>query len=333
MFLFRTSGPSETVPTNPVLQGIRNGADRTGTNFDYLLKTAQRESALDPDAKAGTSSATGLFQFIEQTWLGMVRSEGSRHGLEDAAKAISQNADGRLSVADPQAREKIMALRRDPQIAATMAGAFTQRNREQLATALGREPTGGELYIAHVLGAKGAQDLIATAQNAPQRPAARDFPDAASANRNIFFEKSGKARSAADVYNVLASQHASIASVVSETTATTASLPSERKGLMGLFSTGGSRQPVSDAVANLWSRQRGQGVQYASLEPAARFFPNSSGAVQSPESAEQVVADRLITAPLPPTRPAGLEPPVATSAKTRNRPLNLNAFLRQGLTP
>jgi hypothetical protein len=328
MFLFRTSGPSEAAPTNPVLQGIRQGADRTGTSFDYLVKTAQRESALDPEAKAGTSSATGLFQFIEQTWLGMVRSEGPRHGLEDAAKAITQTADGRLSVADPQTREKIMALRRDPQVAATMAGAFTQRNREQLSSALGREPTGGELYIAHVLGARGAQDLIATVQNTPQRAAARDFPDAAAANRNIFFEKSGKARSAADVYSLLASQHANIATAAGEPYAASSA---ERSGLMGLFSTGGSRKPVSDAVARLWTGQRGQGLQLASLEPAQRFFPNSAGTTQAPEADVPASPGRSVTAPLPPQRPEGLTP--AQPSVRSHRPLNLNAFLRQGLTP
>lgn len=328
MFLFRTSGPSEAAPTNPVQQGIRHGADRTGTSFDYLVKTAQRESALDPDAKASTSSATGLFQFIEQTWLGMVRSEGPRHGLEDAARAITVTADGRLSVVDPQARERIMALRRDPQVAATMAGAFTQRNREQLSSALGRDPTDGELYIAHVLGARGAQDLITTVQNSPQRAAARVFPDAAAANRSIFFEKSGKARTAADVYSLLASQHGNIAIAAREPPAASSA---ERSGVMGLFSTGGSRKPVSDAVARLWTGQRGQRLQLASLEPAQRFFPNTDGVSQAPEAKASEVPGGLVTAPLPPQRPEGIAP--AQPAARSHRPLNLNAFLRQGLTP
>ncbi|HLV85239.1 MAG TPA: transglycosylase SLT domain-containing protein [Devosia sp.] len=43
--------------------------DRNGVDFDYLLQTAMRESSLNPQAKAQTSSAVGLFQFLESTWL------------------------------------------------------------------------------------------------------------------------------------------------------------------------------------------------------------------------------------------------------------------------
>ncbi len=330
MFLFRTSGVSEARPANPVMDAIRQGADRTGTNFDYLVKTAQRESSLDPNAKAQTSSATGLFQFIEQTWLGMVRSEGAKHGLDAAAKAITQGADGRLTVADQGARDKIMALRRDPEVAATMAGAFTQRNREQLASALQREPTGGELYIAHVLGARGAQELIGAAQTSPQRVAARDFPEAASANRSIFFDKAGKARSASDVYNVLASAHANMASAAAPAQA--APPVPERKGLMGLFSTEGSRKPVSDAVARLWTGQRSAGLQLASLEPSQRFFPNADGALTtSPDVQPSQAPAQLVDAPLPPSRPVDLGGEVGAIRQRKSRPLDLNAFLRKGV--
>ena len=330
MFLFRTSGVSEARPASPVMDAIRQGADRTGTDFGYLVKTAQRESSLDPNARAQTSSATGLFQFIEQTWLGMVRSEGAKHGLDDAAKAITQGADGRLTVADQGARDKIMALRRDPEVASTMAGAFTQRNREQLASALQREPTGGELYIAHVLGARGAQELIGAAQISPQRVAARDFPEAASANRSIFFDKAGKARSASEVYSVLASAHANIA--IAAASPPTAPAVPERKGLMGLFSTEGSRKPVSDAVARLWTGQRNAGVQLASLEPSQRFFPNADGALTaSPDVQPSQAAAHTVDAPLPPSRPAELGGEGGAIRQRKARPLDLNAFLRKGV--
>jgi hypothetical protein len=334
MFLFRTSGPAQSTPANPVMDAIRQGADRTGTNFDYLVKTAQRESALDPQAKARTSSATGLFQFIEQTWLGMVRSEGPKHGLDEAAKAIVQGSDGRLSVPDAKVRDEIMALRRDPQVASTMAGAFTQRNRDQLQAALGREPSGGELYIAHVLGARGAQELISAAGTSPARVAARDFPDAAAANRNIFFDKAGKARTVTEVYQVLSAQHADIATVSGPRTPDATS--PERKGLMGLFSTEGSRKPVSDAVAALWTGQRGARLQLASTEPSQRFFP-VSGVDPAPDAAAaSAQATRLVDAPMPPERPASLGQPASEQAsgsrrERRGKPMDLMGFLRQGV--
>jgi hypothetical protein len=328
MFLFRTSGTPQPTPGNPVIEAIRQGADRTGTSFDYLMKTAQRESALNPDARARTSSATGLFQFIEQTWLSMVRSEGARHGLDEAAKAIVQGADGRLTVPDAAMRDQIMALRRDPETAAVMAGAFTQRNNDQLQSALGREPTKGELYIAHVLGARGAQELIGAAQASPTRVAARDFPEAAAANRNIFFDKAGKPRSAAEVYHVLAAQHAQLGQAEGGSSLPAAAPLQERRGLMGLFSTEGGRKPVSDQVAALWSGQRGQRMQLASLEPAQRFFPSQGGAL-GVASAQTDQPPRLVDAPQPPQRPQELAPQAAATHK-RPRPLDLNAFLRPG---
>ncbi len=334
MFLFRTSGVSEARPASPVMDAIRQGADRTGTNFDYLVKTAQRESSLDPNAKAQTSSATGLFQFIEQTWLGMVRSEGAKHGLDDAARSITQGADGRLAVADQSARDRIMALRRDPEVAATMAGAFTQRNREQLASALQREPTGGELYIAHVLGARGAQELIGAAQSSPQRVAARDFPEAAAANRGIFFDKGGRARSVSDVYNVLASAHANVAGAAAQPQAAPQAVPlfAERRGLMGLFSTEGGRRPVSDAVARLWNGQRSAGLQLASLEPSQRFFPNGDGAMAAvPDTHPSAAVPSPVHSPLPPARPAETAGDALAARQRKPRPLDLNAFLRKGV--
>src|SRR6266851_2874034 len=49
---------------------IKQAADTTGTSFEYLLATAKLESNFNPAAGASTSSAHGLYQFIEQTWLG-----------------------------------------------------------------------------------------------------------------------------------------------------------------------------------------------------------------------------------------------------------------------
>src|SRR5437868_1566523 len=64
-----------------VTAAIQLASARTGVQFDYLLNQARIESSLNPEARARTSSATGLFQFIEQTWLGMVKQHGAAHGL------------------------------------------------------------------------------------------------------------------------------------------------------------------------------------------------------------------------------------------------------------
>ena len=58
-------------PTRVKIAGsIKQAASTTGASFEYLLTTAKMESNFNPKAAASTSSARGLFQFIDQTWLG-----------------------------------------------------------------------------------------------------------------------------------------------------------------------------------------------------------------------------------------------------------------------
>src|ERR1700730_13402639 len=84
-----------------VTGAIRDAAKVTGAGFEYLLNTAVRESNLDPAAKAKSSSATGLFQFIDQTWLGTMKQSGAALGYAKYANAITQTSSGRYTVADP----------------------------------------------------------------------------------------------------------------------------------------------------------------------------------------------------------------------------------------
>jgi hypothetical protein len=185
---------------------LRTASARSGAPFEYLLRTAVRESGLDPSARARTSSATGLFQFIEQTWLELVKEEGPRLGLATEASMIEKTGRGTFRVADAEARRNILSLREDPAIASMMAGEFTRRNSAYLAAELGRRPTQGELYIAHFLGADGASRLIRHAANIPDAAAAELFPAQATANRGIFYA-GGRSRSIAEVYAGLVSKH------------------------------------------------------------------------------------------------------------------------------
>jgi hypothetical protein len=184
-----------------VTSAIRSGAQATGTSFSYLLATAKIESDLNPNLTMKSSSATGLFQFIDQTWLGTLQQAGPAFGYGDYANAISRDSSGHYSVDDPAMRREIMRLRNDPTANSVMAGALTQRNAAALARRIGRKPTESELYIAHFLGAGGAARLIQTAGNNPQTSAADVFPQAAHANRSIFYDRQGNARSVSGVYS------------------------------------------------------------------------------------------------------------------------------------
>jgi hypothetical protein len=200
--------PTITPSTDNVMAALRRAADETGADFGYLLNTAMRESSLNPKAKAATSSATGLFQFIEQTWLGTVKRHGAEHGLSAYADAIKLGKDGRYSVADAATRQEILALRKDAGTASLMAGELTNQVRGDMETALGRGVSAGELYVAHFLGPQAAIKLIKAAEATPSAPAADMFPQAAAANRSIFY-KGGAARSASAVLASLTAKHGS----------------------------------------------------------------------------------------------------------------------------
>ena len=190
-----------------ITQALRAASTRTGAEFDYLLQTAKRESGLNAAANASTSSAVGLFQFIEGTWMETLKASGAKHGLGEVAAAIRKTPSGRYDVADPDTRAAILALRTDPGAAALMAGELTQSNAKKLQTRLGRAPSQGELYIAHFLGAGGAGQLISAAASRPDDTASSQFPAAARANPSIFYDRDGKARTVGEVYRNLVAYH------------------------------------------------------------------------------------------------------------------------------
>jgi hypothetical protein len=188
---------------NPIEAAIRKAAERTGVDFGFLLKTAKRESSLNPTAKAKGSSAAGLFQFVEQTWLGTMKRHGSKHGYGLYTQLIETDKDGRLRCKSDDARKAVMALRLDAACSSLMAGELASDHQAYLKGRIGREPTGGELYIAHFLGPKGAARLIEAQEKTPNKTAADLFPKAAAANRSIFYRK-GEALSIDELYDNLA---------------------------------------------------------------------------------------------------------------------------------
>lgn len=185
--------------SHPIEAAIRKAADRTGVDFGFLLKTARRESSLNPTAKAKSSSAAGLFQFVEQTWLGTMKQHGSKHGYGLYSQLIETGKDGRLRCKGEDARKAIMDLRFDASCSSLMAGELASDHSAYLKGRIGREPTGGELYAAHFLGPKGAARLIEAQRKTPEASAAGVFPQAAAANRSIFYRKD-RAATVSEVY-------------------------------------------------------------------------------------------------------------------------------------
>lgn len=178
---------------------IQQAAARTGVDFGYLMSQARVESGLNPNARARTSSATGLFQFIDQTWLGTIQRHGANHGLGWAADAIRRGPNGRYHVADPAMRRAILDLRRQPEAASAMAAEYASDNRDYLEGRIGRSAEPVDLYLAHFLGAGGAAQFLRAHDRNPDGAAAAILPAAARANRPIFYDRSGAPKSFAEI--------------------------------------------------------------------------------------------------------------------------------------
>jgi hypothetical protein len=168
-----------------VLPALRDAASKVDVDFDALFNTARLESGFNPNARARTSSATGLFQFIDATWLETLKRHGARHGIA------------------PATRDEALALRRDPQVASLMAAEHMADNAEAIEARTGRAATTVDLYLAHFLGSGGAATFLAGLAGNPAAAAATMLPAAARANKAIFFD-GGTPRTLQQVHDLLA---------------------------------------------------------------------------------------------------------------------------------
>lgn len=168
-----------------VINSIQLASDKSGVDFSYLVQQASAESSFNPNAEAKTSSATGLFQFIDSTWLSMVDRYGDDYGIET----------------DGKTKAEILDMRKDPKSASLMAAAFASQNEKSLNNNWGGEVGATELYFTHFMGANGGASFLNARDENPLRPAADLFPKAAKANRNVFYDpKDGEARTLEQVY-------------------------------------------------------------------------------------------------------------------------------------
>jgi hypothetical protein len=104
---------------------IRRQALASGLDPNVMIRIGQIESGLNPRAKNPNSSASGLFQFINST--------GRQYGLTNPFDAEQNTA---------------------------AAMQFTSDNVSGLRRAFGRDPSPGEIYLAHQQGLGGAKKLL-----------------------------------------------------------------------------------------------------------------------------------------------------------------------------
>lgn len=165
-----------------IVKSIQSASAQTGVDFSYLIHQAKAESSFRSDVKAKTSSATGLFQFIESTWLDMAEKHGHKYGLEGLDKSA------------------LLEKRKDPQIASLMAAELARENKAVLESKTNAKIGATELYFAHFLGAGSASDFINALEKDGTQSAAQLFPSAAKANKSVFYNADGSSKSLQEVY-------------------------------------------------------------------------------------------------------------------------------------
>jgi hypothetical protein len=104
------------------------------------------ESNGDPNAKNKRSSATGLGQFLDETWLDLIRTH-------------------RPDLARGRTQDKTLELRRDAKVAREITMRFTEQNAAMLRKR-GLPVTPGTLYLAHFAGGAGAVAILSALEDA-----------------------------------------------------------------------------------------------------------------------------------------------------------------------
>jgi len=280
-----------------VVNAVENAAARTGADFSQLMEKASTESGFNPSAKSSTSSATGLFQFIDSTWLSMVKEHGAQFGLGKYADQI-QIKDGKPCVANCSVKNTILNLRKSPEISALMAGAMSTEDKQYLQNNTDGPVGGTEMYLAHFMGAGTAAKFLNARADDGSASATKLFPKQAHANKGIFFNSSGHARSLDQVYNILAKKNGGDTQIAStqddnngttgqpsagsDTTAPASSThtPSPSDGMPLIPSTMAQALPSSNAGEIIWdtpavSTHSGFSHVASSVIPGQKLSPGS----------------------------------------------------------
>ncbi len=105
------------------------------------------ESGGNPNAQNPNSSAGGLGQFIDSTWLAMLKQE-------------------RPDLAEGRSPQELLALKSDPALSRQMTEAYANQNGKILSGA-GYEANPGNTYLAHFAGPQGAVKVLSADPSAP----------------------------------------------------------------------------------------------------------------------------------------------------------------------
>ena len=171
---------------NPkVIEGIIRGANTVGTDPNILFKFAKAESQFNPTANAGTSSAQGLFQFLNKTW-----------------KYVMQDLGGKQNF-------NLIGNRNDPYENTVAAGIYLNEIKKVMAP-IRKDGnfTLGELYLGHFAGPGTAKKVLQTIDKGNGNNSASTIftQNQINSNKPVFIKKDGKVRTLSEVVQYLSSK-------------------------------------------------------------------------------------------------------------------------------
>lgn len=148
-----------------VQKAIIMASKKAGVDEGMMKQIAHAESGFNPNAGAGTSSAKGLYQFIDSTWDNMLAKHAKKYN-------IPRNAS-----------------RYDPYANALMGAEFIKENQNELSDVKAKKDINAtDIYAAHFLGASGGKKLLKNMQTNPKGVAADYFPAEAESNLSVFYK-------------------------------------------------------------------------------------------------------------------------------------------------
>lgn len=191
-----------------LIDDIYEASTITHIDFELLIITAMIESDLGRVTKSSTSSARGIFQYIEPTWLVLIKRYGSRIGQNNYADSIVINTESYLPeiVSDSQFTIKdILALRDNTKIA-SLIKAYQLKNEAKIIAKYkaGQRINATDHYIVHMLGLSQARTFYTLLRNESSNILAnlknKGFKEAIRLNPTFFYNAQNKALSAAEAY-------------------------------------------------------------------------------------------------------------------------------------
>ena len=137
---------SRTGQLNPP-EAIAQASSVVGVDQDVMMTVAKMESSLNPNARASTSSASGLFQIVNNTWNELATRHGAKYGITSSSNRFDAYHNSLMGAEYIKSNLRLLPEHRSLGIDDTLA-----------------------TYLAHFLGPGGARRFINAYRSNPDAP-------------------------------------------------------------------------------------------------------------------------------------------------------------------